>query len=73
MNISNNYFAYHLAENLNVSLSVLIKTAEKVAVSGNLSQDEAVKLLAKPTNIRSARSLVKLYCSDEELFFDVIK
>ena len=68
MNANDSYFYYHLANNLKTSVSSLVKVATKIASDGDISQHEAIQLLAKPTNIRSARSLIELCCEPDDLF-----
>jgi hypothetical protein len=66
----NKYFFHHLAENLKLNTSQLASLASDIALAGDISQDDAIVLLAKPTNIQSARSLVKLCNSLPDSIFD---
>ena len=71
MNKQQTYFAAHIAEYFGITTPMLDKIAVKIAVAGAISKSDAIQLLGKPTNIQSARSLIKLYASDDDMLFDI--
>lgn len=73
MNKEELYFLSHLAANLQSTEDSILKLANKISSETLVSQGDALSILAKPTNILTAKSLLVVQANELDILDSLYK